>query len=155
MPHTASGIPVKRLLLAGCAALVLAGCETTSSAGPKISPEVAASSQANIASLSDVVARNPQDPEVYNTRGSALARAGKYKDAMVDFDTAIRLNPNFAQAYANRALAQVSLGQQQLALADYERAINANPNYVGPERRKGGKADVIRQTALLEKVRSG
>jgi hypothetical protein len=29
-----------------------------------------------------------------------------------------------------------------------------NPNYVGPERRKGGKADVIRQSALLEKVRS-
>ena len=30
-----------------------------------------------------------------------------------------------------------------------------NPNYTGPERRKGGKADVIRQPALLDKVRSG
>jgi CheY-like chemotaxis protein len=30
-----------------------------------------------------------------------------------------------------------------------------NPSYTGPERRKGGKADVIRQPALLEKVRSG
>ena len=28
-----------------------------------------------------------------------------------------------------------------------------NPNYAGPERRKGGKADVIRQAALLDKVR--
>jgi hypothetical protein len=29
-----------------------------------------------------------------------------------------------------------------------------SPNYVGPERRKGGKADVIRQSALLDKVRA-
>ena len=30
-----------------------------------------------------------------------------------------------------------------------------NPNYAGAERRKGGKADVIRQPGLLEKVKSG
>jgi CheY-like chemotaxis protein len=30
-----------------------------------------------------------------------------------------------------------------------------NPNYTGPERRKDGKADVIRQTALIDKVKSG
>jgi two-component system, chemotaxis family, chemotaxis protein CheY len=35
-----------------------------------------------------------------------------------------------------------------------DRRRNVNPNYVGTERRKGGKADVIRQTPLLEKVRS-
>ena len=35
-----------------------------------------------------------------------------------------------------------------------DRRRNVNPNYAGPERRKGGKADVIRQAPLLEKVRS-
>jgi two-component system chemotaxis response regulator CheY len=35
-----------------------------------------------------------------------------------------------------------------------DRRRNVNPNYVGPERRKGGKADVIRQTLMLEKIRS-
>ena len=35
-----------------------------------------------------------------------------------------------------------------------DRRRNVNASYVGPERRKGGKADTIRQTALLEKVRS-
>jgi hypothetical protein len=29
-----------------------------------------------------------------------------------------------------------------------------NANYSGPERRKGGKADVFRQPALLDKVRA-
>ena len=35
-----------------------------------------------------------------------------------------------------------------------DRRRNVNPNYVGTERRKGGKADVIKQSPLLEKVRS-
>ncbi|MGA3310742.1 MAG: response regulator, partial [Xanthobacteraceae bacterium] len=35
-----------------------------------------------------------------------------------------------------------------------DRRRNVNPNYVGPERRKGGKADVIRQQPLLDKVLS-
>jgi CheY-like chemotaxis protein len=35
-----------------------------------------------------------------------------------------------------------------------DRRRNVNPNYVGTERRKGGKADVINQAPLLEKVRS-
>jgi hypothetical protein len=30
----------------------------------------------------------------------------------------------------------------------------ASPNYSGPERRKGGKADVFKQSALLDKVRA-
>ena len=34
-----------------------------------------------------------------------------------------------------------------------DRRRNVNPNYVGTERRKGGKADVIKQAPLLEKVR--
>jgi len=33
-----------------------------------------------------------------------------------------------------------------------DRRRSANPNYGGPERRKGGKADVIRQAALIDKV---
>jgi CheY-like chemotaxis protein len=35
-----------------------------------------------------------------------------------------------------------------------DRRRNVNPNYVGPERRKGGKVDLIKQTSLLEKVQT-
>jgi CheY-like chemotaxis protein len=35
-----------------------------------------------------------------------------------------------------------------------DRRRNVNPNYVGTERRKGGKADIIKQSPLYEKVRS-
>ena len=35
-----------------------------------------------------------------------------------------------------------------------DRRRNVNPNYVGTERRKGGRVDIIKQVPLLEKVRS-
>jgi two-component system chemotaxis response regulator CheY len=34
-----------------------------------------------------------------------------------------------------------------------DRRRNVTSNYVGPERRKGGKADTIRQAALIEKAK--
>jgi two-component system, chemotaxis family, chemotaxis protein CheY len=34
-----------------------------------------------------------------------------------------------------------------------DRRRTVNPNYAGPERRKGGKADVMRQTPLLDKAK--
>ena len=34
-----------------------------------------------------------------------------------------------------------------------DRRRNINPNYTGPERRKGGKAEVIGQKPLLEKAK--
>ena len=34
-----------------------------------------------------------------------------------------------------------------------DRRRNFNPNYTGPERRKGGKADIIRNTSTLDQVR--
>jgi two-component system chemotaxis response regulator CheY len=35
-----------------------------------------------------------------------------------------------------------------------DRRRNVNPNYAGPERRKGGKAEVIEQLPLLEKAKA-
>ena len=74
--------------------------------------EAAQGSEQNIASLTAVIARSPQDPEAYNVRGSAYGRAGQYREALQDFDRAIALNPNFYQAYSNRALIYRFLGDQ-------------------------------------------
>ena len=35
-----------------------------------------------------------------------------------------------------------------------DRRRSVSSNYVGPERRKGGRADVIRQTALIDKSKT-
>src|SRR5262245_24604665 len=118
--------------LAAVAALFLvAGCQTqTGNFGkPDDMVDPAAGSQANIGSLSAVIAQNPNDANAYNVRGSAYGRAGKFREAVADFDAALKINPGFYQAYANRALVQRKLGRDQQALADYNKAIEINANY--------------------------
>ena len=94
------------------AAASLAACENGGSLGPagagvaEVSQETAQQSQANIASLTDVIQRNPSSAEAYNTRGVAYARIAQYDAAIADFTQAIKLNPNDASAaLTNRALA--------------------------------------------------
>ena len=73
------------VLLAG---LPLAACQT--GPGGETAPiEAAQGSEQNIASLSAVIARSPQDAEAYSMRAQAYGRAGQYRDALQDFDKAI------------------------------------------------------------------
>ena len=116
-------------------ALALTGCETVSrGSGAGIAEVVddkSGAQQVNIESLSDVIAKNPNDANAYNTRGAAYARVGRYQNAIDDFTAAIRINPNYAAAYTNRALALRQTGKNDLALADFNKALQADPRY-GP-----------------------
>jgi Tfp pilus assembly protein PilF len=117
-----------------CALLLvalLAGCTSAGLTGSIADNEepVSATSSANIASLSDVVQRNPSDPQAYNTRGSVLGQAARNDEALADFNKAISLDPNYAQAYANRALVYRQTNKLDLALADYNKALSIDPNY--------------------------
>ena len=55
---------------------LLSGCINTVTPGTSLMPESEetqlAASPANIASLTEVVQRNPNDPQAYNMRGSVL-----------------------------------------------------------------------------------
>lgn len=111
--------------------LVLGGCGSAS-----VSPEVAlqdqqaAAGQANnIESLTEIIEKNPQDANALNLRGTAYGQAGDYKNAMQDFNAALKIKPDFPQAYANRALVFVKIDSLPRAIADYDRAIEANPDY--------------------------
>ena len=87
----------------------LAGCESTSNAiksGTGVA-EVANQSpqeaQANIASLTDVVQRNPNSAEAYSTRGVAYAKIGKFNEAIADFSQAIKISSQCGDADQSRA----------------------------------------------------
>ena len=116
------------------AALGLAGCESAGSVGAiglgvaETMPKTTDTS-VNLASLSEVVARNPHDAEAYNTRGAAYARTGDFDKAIGDFTRAVQIDPNNAAAYTNRALAYRQTGHNDLALADFNHALQANPNH--------------------------
>ena len=73
---TANGSAVRNIILAGTLAL-LAGCQTSQVMNQNVvSIDAAQGSEQNIASLSSVIAANPNDPGAYNVRGAAYGRAG-------------------------------------------------------------------------------
>jgi tetratricopeptide (TPR) repeat protein len=138
--------------LAAMAALfVAAGCQTQPSnfGKPDDMVDPAAGSQANIGSLSSVIAQNPNDANAYNVRGTAYGRAGKLKEAIADFDTALKINPGFYQAYANRALVQRKLGHDERALADYNKAIEINNSYAVAY---VGRGNIYRQNNRIDQA---
>jgi Flp pilus assembly protein TadD len=111
------------------AALALASCASVMEHGA-IAPEATYSaSPANIASLTEVIQSQPNDPQAYNMRGTVLASSGRRKEALIDFNKAIALDSKYSEAYANRGLLHRQNGQPDLALKDYDAAIAIDPNY--------------------------
>ena len=107
-------------------AVALGGCETVGSAAggrqyAVLEADTTGATNVNIASLSEVVQRNPNDAAAYNTRGAAYARAGQFGDAIGDFSKAIQIDPNSGSAYNNRALAYRQTGRNDAALQDLQR----------------------------------
>ncbi len=112
-------------------ALTLAGCDTVSRATATrqfavVVADKSGATEVNIASLSDVIQRNPSDAAAYNTRGAAYARAGNYDSAIADFTKAIQLNPSSSSAYGNRRWPTASPDRNDAALQDFTKAINAD-----------------------------
>ena len=127
----ASRRPPRASLSVALSALLLCGCSfNLGSLTPTAEPEPAQlTSSSNIASLTETIKNNPNDPQAYNMRGSVLAQAGKPDEALADFNKAISLDPNYGQVYANRGLIYRQSKKFDLAMADYERALSLDANY--------------------------
>jgi CheY-like chemotaxis protein len=97
---------------------------------------------------------NPYVPIIMLTGHSEKKRVTAARDAGV---TEFMAKPISAKALYQRILNVVANPRPFIRTKTYfgpDRRRNVNPNYVGPERRKGGKADVIRQAALMDKARA-
>ena len=145
-----AGIAVCGLLIGGCQSVNpisgLAGSDVDngdrqkgsmargSYSGPskqaRVRPKILASgARQNLASLSEVVRRNPTDVNALNMRGTAFAKSSNYERALADFNAAIDIDPQYYQAYGNRALVYIKMGRTDLAKADYEQALRVSPQY--------------------------
>jgi tetratricopeptide (TPR) repeat protein len=74
---------------------------------------------------------NPKTPSVilentHKYRGTAYHEMGRYKDAIQDFDEAIRIHPDFS-TYFYRGTSFVRSGEIDLAIKDFSEAIGRNP----------------------------
>jgi len=79
-------------------------------------------------------AKLPVDLQVFahHHRGVALLLQGKYDDAIVEFNTALRLDPTFAKSFNSRGNAWRAKGEVDFALADFNQAIQLDPNFAFP-----------------------
>jgi tetratricopeptide (TPR) repeat protein len=119
----AAGLAAAALTLAACSETIGGFTPTTHVAEVEADSAAQASNEGNIASLTGVIERNPQDAAAYNTRGVVYAKLGRYSNAIEDFTHTIGLDPNFSGAYTNRALAYRQMKKDNLALQDFNQAI--------------------------------
>ncbi len=73
-----------------------------------------------------------QDVKTYVERGMENSQAGRYDQALKDFNDALKLKPNDALLITYRGVVYYAKGQNDLAMKDFNRAIEIDP--------KGGKA---------------
>ena len=95
---------------------------------------------------------NPYVPIIMLTGHSEKKRVIASRDAGI---TEFLAKPISAKGLYQRVLNVVANPRPFIRTKSYfgpDRRRNANPNYAGTERRKGGKADVIKQQPLLEKA---
>ncbi|MDR2434430.1 MAG: tetratricopeptide repeat protein [Treponema sp.] len=71
------------------------------------------------------------------TSGDANRSAGRYTEAIEEYDEAIRVEPNYAQIYNNRGLAYYQKGDYDRAIADFNQAITLDPNYADAYNNRG------------------
>ena len=64
----------------------------------------------------------------YNNQGVAKYNLGQYREAIADYDQALRLDPNHAEAYHHRGIVKHNLGLYGEAIADYDQALQLDPD---------------------------
>ena len=91
---------------------------------------LALSDDPTIKSLTEKLAKNPDDASALYRRGQVYANKGAYSLAIKDFDATIRLNPKDVEAYNNRCWTRTVTGDLQSALRDCNEALRLRPNFV-------------------------
>ncbi len=71
---------------------------------------------------------DPNNANIYNSRGIAKSSLGQHADAIDDCNKAVGLRSNYAMAYHSRGVAKSHLGQHADAIDDYDNAIELKPN---------------------------
>jgi Flp pilus assembly protein TadD len=98
--------------------------------------------------------------DLYN-QGFSLSNAGKFKDAISDFQQAIAIKSDYAEAYNMLGYCTRKLGNVSGAFTYYEKALQLKPNF--PEAREyygeaylqdGNLAKAVQQYIILQKAGS-
>jgi tetratricopeptide (TPR) repeat protein len=82
----------------------------------------------NISSIGNI-RENRRMAFAYNFRGLGYAEKGNYRQAIDDYNVALKINRQYEEALNNRANAYRMIGQNDLALQDFKQTITINPKF--------------------------
>jgi tetratricopeptide (TPR) repeat protein len=84
-----------------------------------------------VARYKRALALKPDNADVHNNLGVALAAKGRLDDAVVRYRRAVSLNPDHAAAHGNLGVALAAKGRIADAVTHYERALLLSPGQAG------------------------
>jgi tetratricopeptide (TPR) repeat protein len=70
---------------------------------------------------------------VWNNKGIALTRSGKYPEAIEAYDQALLIDPNYISAWNNKGVVLSKLGKYPEAIEAYDKALISVPNHFTPQ----------------------
>ena len=78
--------------------------------------------------------RSTDTIHTYNRLGISLRRQGKWKEAILEYETAIKIDPKDEGLYFNMAKAYVEGGNLKMAEKNFQRALDMNPDLSAAQR---------------------
>ncbi|MBT3863304.1 MAG: tetratricopeptide repeat protein [Chloroflexi bacterium] len=79
--------------------------------------------------FTEAIAASRNSAKLHHYRADAYALAGDHEQAIVDYDTAVRLNPKYPDTYVDRGNSHYQLEHNETALKDFSEAIRLKPDW--------------------------
>ena len=76
------------------------------------------------------LAHNPRSFTAHNNLGNALAKSGRYEEAVGHFTETVQLSPAYFRGWTNRGNSLQKLGRLEEAVADFREALRLMPAFV-------------------------
>lgn len=80
---------------------------------------------------------SPEKAEEHRQKGNELFKAGKFADAIKEYDEGLRRDPKAVAIYSNRCATYIKLMEFPTALKDADKCLDLDPKFVKAYARKG------------------
>ena len=107
-----------------CCLCLMAAMPSSDAAEPPLSPERVEKMQQTFheteARLTDEIAKNPKEVDLFSQRGDARFFQGKFKEAVHDYDRMVELDPDLETSHWRRGIAYFYAGEYDKAAHQFE-----------------------------------